>query len=328
MKLSGNRFRYYIHDSSSAFRFQLGGRLEGHDVTELEQCWRTARSAIGERNFMVDVSELTAADEAGRELLGRWRGLGAQFVDNSAPAPPARLRLGLAALPALILLVLLLPLTVWAGSESAAALPGAAAALARYTAGIEQNQNHSQRGADVIDIDAALPKLAKKGRLEAIRRFAPFGRPQYEVLQFEGDRTVRQQVIARYLSADAQAQTLPASSLAISPANYKFRFVGSIGAAPSLTYVFRITPKKKRVGLIQGELWIDAATGLAVHQAGHVVKRPSVFLRRIEVTQDTDIREGRPYLRITRLEIETRLVGRAELTIKEHPGAADQSCDD
>src|SRR5204863_1625848 len=129
-------------------------------------------------------------------------------------------------------------------------------------------------------------------------RLVPFGRPQYEVLRSEGDRTVRQQVIARYLSADAQAQVLPTSSVAVSPANYKFRFVCVIGSEPALTYVFRITPKKKRVGLIQGELWIDAATGLAVHQAGRLVKSPSVFLRRVEVTQDTDIREGSPFLRI------------------------------
>ena len=57
--------------------------------------------------------------------------------------------------------------------------------------------------------------------------------------------------------------------------------------------------------------------------AGRLVKQPSVFLRRVDVTQDTDIRDGRPYLRITRLTVETRLVGRAELTITEHPGALD-----
>src|SRR5207237_5361573 len=116
----------------------------------------------------------------------------------------------------------------------------------------------------VIDIAASLPKLSKTGRLQAIRRLVPFGRPQYEVVQSEGDRTVRQQVIARYLSADAQALSLPASSVAVSQANYKFRFLGAIGSERSLTYVYRITPKKKRVGLIQGELWVDAATGVAV----------------------------------------------------------------
>jgi hypothetical protein len=84
--------------------------------------------------------------------------------------------------------------------------------------------------------------------------------------------------------------------------------------------VYRITPKKKRVGLIQGELWIDAATGVAVHRAGRFVKKPSIFLRRVNIVQDTDIREGTPYVVITRLAIETRLAGRVELTIRERPG--------
>ena len=38
---------------------------------------------------------------------------------------------------------------------------------------------------------------------------------------------------------------------------------------------------------------------------------------RIEVVQDIDILDGAPHLRITHLEIDTRLVGRAELTIRE-----------
>jgi hypothetical protein len=151
--------------------------------------------------------------------------------------------------------------------------------------------------------------------LQAIRHFVPVGKPEYQVLEFEGDRTVRQQVIARYLTADAQAQTLPSASVALSPANYKFHFVGPIGAGPALTYVFQITPRKKRVGLMQGELWIDTETGVGVRQAGRLIKQPSVFLRRTEVTQDTYTRDGRPYLRITRIAVETRLIGRVELTI-------------
>jgi len=66
-------------------------------------------------------------------------------------------------------------------------------------------------------------------------------------------------------------------------------------------------------------LWIDAATGIGVHQAGYLVKRPSIFVRRVGVVQDVDLREGRPYRRITRLELDTLLAGRAELTVREHP---------
>src|SRR5258708_11091815 len=130
---------------------------------------------------------------------------------------------------------------------------------------------------------------------------------------------VRRQVIARYLSADAEGRSMRASDVAISRAKYKFRFVGAAGTGPNLAYVFQITPRKIRLGLIRGELWIDAATGIAVHQAGYLVKRPSIFLRRVGVVQDVDLRKGRPYRRITRLELDTLLAGRAGLPGHEHP---------
>ena len=100
------------------------------------------------------------------------------------------------------------------------------------------------------------------------------------------------------------------------------------GPAGSQAYVFQIAPRHKRAGLIQGELWIDAASGLAVRKTGHLVKRPSVFLKRVDVVQDTDLMDDAPAMRITHLEIETRLVGLAELTIRERFSAADGRTDD
>ena len=67
--------------------------------------------------------------------------------------------------------------------------------------------------------------------------------------------------------------------------------------------------------MLKGQLWIDAATGAAVHQDGYAVKRPSVFVRRVELAHDV-LNSG---VHITRLKIETRLVGRAELVITERP---------
>jgi hypothetical protein len=226
--------------------------------------------------------------------------------------------------------VLLLPATFWADNgapidvtENTA--PPPSLAFARYLAALERNHPWTEVA---VDVDAVLPKLAEHGRLKAIRRLLPFGKPQYQVLEIEGDRTVRQQVIARYLTADARAAAMPSSSVAVTPQNYKFRYVGSIGQGDALAYVFRIAPRKKRAGLIKGELWIDAQSGEAVHQAGRLVKSGSIFLRRIDITRDTEIHEGRPYMRVTHLDVDTRLAGRAELTVKERPcGPGSESAD-
>jgi hypothetical protein len=69
--------------------------------------------------------------------------------------------------------------------------------------------------------------------------------------------------------------------------------------------------------MIRGELWIDSASGLATRKVGRFIKNPSVFVRRIDVVEDIYIRDEASYLRVTHLVIDTRLAGRAELTVRE-----------
>ncbi|HXB75766.1 MAG TPA: hypothetical protein VNY05_46470 [Candidatus Acidoferrales bacterium] len=245
---------------------------------------------------------------------------GAHFT---APAQirPARVPSFRSALPPLvIMLALLLASTVRAADapmvESTAP---ASMAFARYIAGLEQASPWSL---ETVEIDASLPKLEKHGRLRAIRHLLPFGKPEYKVLEIAGDRTVRQQVIVRYLSAEVEAAAIPASSVAITPANYKFRYKGSVPTGETVAYAFLITPRHKRAGLIQGELWLDGETGTVVRQSGHLVKKPSIFVKRVDVTRETSLRDGIAEMRFTHLSVDTWLVGRAELTIQERPCAA------
>jgi len=196
---------------------------------------------------------------------------------------------------------------------------GPSLAFARYTAGLEQA---TPWRLESIEIEASLPKLEKAGSLRAIRHLSQFGQPEYQVLEIAGDQTVKQQVIARYLSADVRSAAIPPSSVAITPANYRFRYKGAVRTRETVAYAFFITPRKKREGLIQGELWIDGDTGAAVRQAGYLVKRPSVLVKRVDVTRETALSEGIAGMRVTHLTIDTRLFGRAELTISERPFTA------
>ena len=195
------------------------------------------------------------------------------------------------------------------------ALPNPSAALARYLASGSQTASWQMAS---VEVEASIPRLGKRGRLSAIRRLLPIGGPEYQVLETDGDRTVRQQVIARYLSADAEAAALPAASVAITPANYRFRYLGVVAAGVP-AYAFEIAPRRKRAGLLRGQLWIDASTGIGRRLTGYLVKSPSVFVRRINITRDTLVCDGMAYERTTHVEIDTRLIGRAELTITERP---------
>jgi hypothetical protein len=192
----------------------------------------------------------------------------------------------------------------------------ASMAFARYVAGLELANPWSL---ETVEIDASLPKLEKRGRLRAIRRLLAFGKPEYQVIEIAGDQTVRQQVIIRYLSAEVRAAAMPASSVAMTPENYKFRYKGPVMIGETVAYAFLITPRKKREGLIKGELWLEGETGAVVRQYGHLVKQPSIFVKRVDIARETTLRDRIAEMRITHLSVETRLVGRAELTIQERP---------
>ena len=191
----------------------------------------------------------------------------------------------------------------------------AAAALARYVAG----SGEAEWTIESIEVQASLPRLAKTGRLQAIRRLLPGHQAKYDVLQLTGDRTVKEQVIARYLKAEQRASDIPAISVAVTPANYKFSYKGVARDADGIAYAFQITPRKKREGLIKGELWLDGESASPLRYSGQLVKRPSVFVKSVEVTRESSLRAGAVEMRRTHLTVETRLVGRAELVIEERP---------
>jgi hypothetical protein len=196
---------------------------------------------------------------------------------------------------------------------------GQSLAFARYIASLQQRNPFSESGPVAVEIEASLPGLYKESRLLAIRQRGESERNEYRVLQIEGDATVLQEVIARYLEVQEQVEDLPWSSVSINPANYKFRYAGEVRTGDASAYVFRISPRKMRAGLIQGKLWIDSVTGAAVLQTGHFVKTPSAFSGRVEVVRETKLLAGRPRARITHVTIETRRVGRGELAIIELP---------
>jgi len=226
-----------------------------------------------------------------------------------------------AALKAAVQLLLAMALATFARQAYAAdalrahATEEAEAALERYAAGSEW----APWAIESVEIHASLPRLEKTGWLRAIRRLAPIGKSRYEVLQLAGDRTVKEQVIVRYLKAEERASELPARTVAITPANYKFAYKRIVDDGERFAYAFQITPRRKRDGLIRGELWLDRQTGLPILQSGHLVKSPSVFIKRIAVTRANALCDGIVESRLTHITVETRLIGRAELVIEERP---------
>jgi len=206
-------------------------------------------------------------------------------------------------------------LIVCLGTLHAAGADGPDAVVQNYWAA-SAGQERALHGASMeVDIQASLPKLKKQGHLQALRRISRLGRVSYEALRFEGDNSVKKHVIARYLAAEAEAQADGAPSLAVTPANYKFKYNGPLQDGDRKVEVFRVTPRRKMVGMFKGEIWIDAATFLCVRESGRLVKVPSLFLKKVEFVKEFEIQGGVSVPRQIHSTVETRLVGPAVLTV-------------
>jgi hypothetical protein len=176
-----------------------------------------------------------------------------------------------------------------------------------------------------VEIQASLPKLKKRGRLHGLRRISKLGRITYEHLAFEGDGTVKNQVIARYLNTEVDAHDEQSTALALTPANYKFSYKskGMVDGRPA--YLFSVSPRKKRLGLFKGELWMDAATYLPVLESGYLVKSPSIFLKRVAFVRRFEIRDGISVPRQIASTVNTRIWGTAQLEIDYSNFSVDDS---
>ena len=161
-----------------------------------------------------------------------------------------------------------------------------------------------------------LPKMQKSATLDARRHVDRQGVVKYEMTERQGDLTVQKELIARFMNGEEDSSLKDNSKVAITPENYKFKYKGWRERDGRQSYMFEVTPKKKREGLFRGEIWLDAQTALTVREAGRFVKSPSVFLKKVEFTREYAIQEGVAVPKLMQTSIETRFWGVAELDIQ------------
>jgi hypothetical protein len=188
-------------------------------------------------------------------------------------------------------------------------------AFARYLASQEQRDPFPKFQPVGILIEASLPELYKSAGLLAVRTQGTNEQNELHVLQIAGDGTVAEEVIDRYFTLRQQIDALPLSSIAIIPANYKFHFVGEVKTGGTSAYIYDITPKKKRPGLLVGQLWMDSSTGHEVMLTGHVYIPATA--QQVDVVRDTQVIDGCVAARVTHVALALPRLGRAEVVITE-----------
>ena len=143
----------------------------------------------------------------------------------------------------------------------------------------------------VTVIRAELPETAQRGEYELERHFSAPRNLQFTALRYTGDGFVKSTVITRLLQSEVDHVKQDDRNLtAISDANYKFSYKGTTEINGRVAHTYQVKPRKKRVGLFKGRIYLDAYTGSLVRAEGSAVKSPSFFVKKIEFVQDyTDI---------------------------------------
>ncbi|MGE5645538.1 MAG: sigma-E factor regulatory protein RseB domain-containing protein [Acidobacteriota bacterium] len=207
---------------------------------------------------------------------------------------------------------------LWGAADPSPEPPGGvspAEIVDRYVKAVQAEQARPQAVSMDVDMDASLPRLKKEGRFHAFRFITRVGQIFYQRVQFQGDSTIKKEVIARYLQAEKDARNNVAGSIGITPENYNFKYKGTTDYAGRTAYVFQVNPRKKKIGLYKGELWIDRETHLPLREWGELVKSPSVFLKNVYFVRDYMIYNGISVPRRVISDVNTRIAGKAKLTI-------------
>ncbi len=187
------------------------------------------------------------------------------------------------------------------------------AIVSKYLSATQEQQSVLRGASMTVDIDAEVPKLQKKGKLQALRNISKLGKITYNALGFSGDKTVKNEVIARYLTAETQNDTN--GDMSITPANYKFKYKGLQGHNGQDVYVLAVSPRHKKIGLFKGEVWLDQQTYMPIRESGRFVKSPSIFLKKIEFVRTYEVKNGVSVPQHIESKVMTRLFGPVNLNI-------------
>jgi hypothetical protein len=165
-------------------------------------------------------------------------------------------------------------------------------------------------------VRASLPSTSQSGEFELQRSYSAPRNLTFKAKKFIGDSFVKTNVIARLLQSEVDhVQKDDLTLTALSPKNYKFYSKGTSEIDGRVVHVFQVKPRKKRVGLFKGRIYLDAYTGSLVRAEGTAVKSPSLFIKKIEFVQDYIDVGAFTFPTHIHSEAQTRLVGRAIVDI-------------
>jgi hypothetical protein len=172
-------------------------------------------------------------------------------------------------------------------------------------------------------VRAELPESSQHGEFDLERHYTAPRTLAFKVVQFTGDAFVKSNVITRLLQSEVDhVQKDDPTLTAISTANYKFSYKATPMIQGRMMHVYQVKPRKKRVGLFKGRIYLDAYTGSLVYATGTLGKSPSFFIKKVDFVQE--YADFGPFTFPVHMhtEADTRLIGRAIVDVDQrdyHP---------
>ena len=168
------------------------------------------------------------------------------------------------------------------------------APILRPNQALQVFQSHDQWQVAVLQgytddtvIIAALPETSQEGALELQRDFVAPRSLKYKAINFTGNTFVKSKVIARVLQSEVdRVEKGDRSQTALTEMNYKFSFKGERRLNGHESYVYQVKPRRKKVGLFKGYIYLETHIGNLMRSEGAIVKSPSAFVRKVEFVQE------------------------------------------
>jgi hypothetical protein len=165
-------------------------------------------------------------------------------------------------------------------------------------------------------IRAELPDSAQRGEYELERHFVAPHSLTFKTVHYTGDSFVKTNVIARLLQSEVEhVQKGDPGATALRFENYKFSYKGTTQVGGRILHVYQVKPRKKRVGLFKGHVYLDALSGSLVRAEGRVVKSPSLFVKKIDFVQEYEDVNGFTLPVHMHSEAKATLVGRTVVDV-------------
>lgn len=144
---------------------------------------------------------------------------------------------------------------------------------------------------DQTVMTADLPDYKQRGEYELTRQYSAPNSLRFTPVRYTGDGFVKNNVLVRLLQSEVDhVEKQQGADTAITDANYKFSHKAVETIDGRLVYVFHVKPRKKRVGLFKGKIYVDPYRGELVRAEGEMAKSPSLFIKNLQFVQDyTDI---------------------------------------